>query len=123
VVANIKLVVRPQLVREALWWTLRGAGFTIFDESHQAGDDTIVVIDFADCKDSESLSAHQSRGGKIVALTTEADSRELEPEEIALLSGAILSPAIRTRGSDDYWTSLKPRSRCISRACFAKSGW
>jgi two-component system nitrate/nitrite response regulator NarL len=65
------------------------AGFSVFHGTDQRDNDTIVVIDFEDCKDPESVRAHQSHGVKIVALTSEADSRELALDDIATLNGVL----------------------------------
>jgi len=65
------------------------AGFSVFDESSEHDNDTIVVIDFDDCENVEIFRAHQSRGVKIVALTSQADSRELNPDDIVPLSGVL----------------------------------
>jgi two-component system, NarL family, nitrate/nitrite response regulator NarL len=86
-VPNIELLLRSQLIREALSSVLTTAGFTV---CHEPGRyDTIVVIDFDDCKDPECVGSHQSRGAKIVALTSEADSREIGFDDIAPLSGIL----------------------------------
>jgi two-component system nitrate/nitrite response regulator NarL len=83
------------------------AGLTVFHAQGRHDDDTIVVMDFEDCKDREFVRACQSRGIKIVALTSEADSRELEPEEIASLSGILtydLSVAAFVRSLRLIWS-------------------
>ena len=56
-----------------------------------------VLINLADIKSAggvalrvgiqEALNAHQQHGEKIVILTSEADSRELSPDDIAPLRG------------------------------------
>jgi DNA-binding NarL/FixJ family response regulator len=99
-VSKIELRLRSRLVRDALSSVLMEAGLTVFHERGGHDDDTIVVMDFEDCKDREFVSAYPSRGIKIVALTSKADSRELEPEEIASLSGILtydLSVAVFVR--------------------------
>jgi two-component system, NarL family, nitrate/nitrite response regulator NarL len=88
-VAGIELSLRSRLVSDALSTVLTAAGFTVFHETAQHDNTAIVVIDFADCKDPEAVLAHQSRGVRIVALTSEANSREIAPNEIALLSGIL----------------------------------
>jgi DNA-binding NarL/FixJ family response regulator len=88
-VPSIEILVRSRLVKEALSSALKEAEFSVFYASGQYDDNTIVVIDFQDCKDPEFVRAHQSQGAKIVALTSEADSGELEPAEIAPLSGVL----------------------------------
>jgi two-component system nitrate/nitrite response regulator NarL len=47
----------------------------------------IVIIDVDDCQDPEVLQAHQQRGVKIVVLANEADSLEIDHDQIAALSG------------------------------------
>jgi two-component system nitrate/nitrite response regulator NarL len=102
-VSRIELLLRSRLVKDALSPVLAYAGFSVFHEQGQGDVHTIVIIDFDDCKDPENVRAHRSRGVKIVALTREADSRKLDPEEIAPLSGVLtydLSP-------DDFVRSLR----------------
>lgn len=65
------------------------AGFAVFGEPSLPDTNTIAVIDFEDCKDLVRIQAHRARGVAIVALTSEADSRELDPDETALLSGVL----------------------------------
>jgi two-component system nitrate/nitrite response regulator NarL len=86
---KVELLLRGLLLRDALSSVLTAAGCTVLSEPTQAHSDTVVVIDFEDCKDPESLSAHQARGVKIVALTSEADSREIGFDEIEPLSGIL----------------------------------
>ena len=86
---KIELLLRLRLVNDALSSVLTEAGFAVFYEPTQGDSDTIVLIDFDNCKDPESVSAHQSRGVKIVALMSKADSREIEFDEIAPLDGIV----------------------------------
>jgi two-component system, NarL family, nitrate/nitrite response regulator NarL len=88
-VANVEIQLRARLLKEALSLVLMEAGFTVFHEPTQRDNDTVVVIDFNDCKDPESVSAHQARGVKIVALTNQPDSQEFGFDEIAPLSGIL----------------------------------
>jgi two-component system, NarL family, nitrate/nitrite response regulator NarL len=88
-VPKVELLVCLRLVKDALSSVLKDAGFTVFDEPTQGDNETIVVIDFGDCKDPESVIAHQSRGVKIVALMSKADCLEIEFDEIAPLSGIL----------------------------------
>jgi DNA-binding NarL/FixJ family response regulator len=88
-VSNIELLLRCQLVKDALSSVLIEAEFSVFHEPGQRDKDTIVVIDFGDCKDPEFVRVHQAHGAKIVALTSVADSRELELDDIAPLSGVL----------------------------------
>jgi two-component system, NarL family, nitrate/nitrite response regulator NarL len=86
---KVELLLRSRLVRDALSSVLTAAGCTVLSEPTQAHSDAVVVIDFDDCKDPESVSAHRARGVKIAALTSEADSREIGFEEIAPLNGIL----------------------------------
>jgi two-component system, NarL family, nitrate/nitrite response regulator NarL len=88
-VPKVELLLRLRLVKDALSSVLIDAGFTVFHEPTHGDHDTIVLIDFDDCKDPESVSAHQSRGVKIVALMSKADSLEIEFAEIAPLGGIL----------------------------------
>jgi two-component system nitrate/nitrite response regulator NarL len=88
-VASIEIQLRSRLVKEALSSALMQAGFSIFHESGQRDNDSIVVIEFEDCKDPESMRRHQSHDIKLVVLASEADSQELEPDDIAPLSGVL----------------------------------
>jgi two-component system, NarL family, nitrate/nitrite response regulator NarL len=84
---NVELLLRERLVRDALSSVLMNAGFSVFHEARPHQNDAIVVIDLDDCKDPERVSAHRARGVKIVALTSEADGREIGLDEITPLSG------------------------------------
>jgi two-component system, NarL family, nitrate/nitrite response regulator NarL len=86
---KIELLLRSRLVKEALSSVLIKAEFAIFHEPIEDDSGTVVIIDFDDCKDPEFVRAHGSRGVKIVALTNEADSREIGFDEIAPLSGIL----------------------------------
>jgi two-component system nitrate/nitrite response regulator NarL len=88
-VLKIELLLRSRLVRDALSLVLMEAKFTVSHEPTQGDADTIVLIDFDDCKDLESVSAHQARGVKIVALMRKADSLEIEFDEITPLGGIL----------------------------------
>jgi two-component system, NarL family, nitrate/nitrite response regulator NarL len=88
-VPKIELLLRSRLVKEALSAVLMKAEFAIFHEPTENDSGTVVIIDFDDCKDPEFVRAHGSRGVKIVALTSEADSREIGFDEIAPLSGIL----------------------------------
>jgi two-component system, NarL family, nitrate/nitrite response regulator NarL len=88
-VSNIEVLLHARLIKEVLSSALMKAGFSVFGEPGQHDSNTSVVIDFADCKDLEFVGVHRSRGVKIVALTSEAESRELEPDDIAPLSGLL----------------------------------
>jgi two-component system, NarL family, nitrate/nitrite response regulator NarL len=88
-VPKIELLLCSRLVRDLLWSPLTEAGFAVFDETTQGDSDTIVLVDFEDRKALETVSAHQSRSVKIVVLMSTADSREIELDEIAPLSGIV----------------------------------
>jgi two-component system, NarL family, nitrate/nitrite response regulator NarL len=86
---KVGLLLRGRLVRDALSSVLTAAGCTVLSEPAQADGDTVVIIDFEDCKDPKSVSAHRACGVNIVALTSEADSREIGFDEIEPLSGIL----------------------------------
>jgi two-component system nitrate/nitrite response regulator NarL len=64
-------------------------GFSLGQQESDNYNDTIVVIDANDCNNPEIIGTYQSRGVMIVALTSEADCREMGPEEIEPLSGVL----------------------------------
>jgi two-component system, NarL family, nitrate/nitrite response regulator NarL len=86
---NVELFLRSRLVKEALSSGLMQAGFSVFHERDQRDNNTIVVLDFEDYKDPESARTHQSQGVKLVALASESNSRKLELNDIAALSGVL----------------------------------
>jgi DNA-binding NarL/FixJ family response regulator len=88
-VSNVEILLRSRLVKDVLSAALIEAGFSVFHEPNQRDDDTIVVIDFENCKEPEFVHALQSRAVRIVALTSEAESRQLELDDIAPLSGVL----------------------------------
>jgi two-component system, NarL family, nitrate/nitrite response regulator NarL len=88
-VPKIELLLRSRLVKDALSSVLAEAGFSVLHEQGQRNHDTIVIADFEDCKDPQSVRTHQSRGVKIVALTSETDSGGLEPDDTVALSGVL----------------------------------
>jgi two-component system, NarL family, nitrate/nitrite response regulator NarL len=88
-VPKIELLLRSRLVKEALSSVLAEAGFSVFHEQGQRNHDTIVITDFEDYKDLENVRAHQSRRVKIVLLTSEINSGDLEPDDIESLSGVL----------------------------------
>jgi two-component system nitrate/nitrite response regulator NarL len=88
-VPKIELLLRLRLMGDLLRSPLMEAGFAVSHEPTQGDNETIVLVDFDDCKDPESVSAHQSRGVKIVALMSKANSLEIEFDEIAPLSGIL----------------------------------
>lgn len=87
-VGNTKLLIRSQLVKDALAFVLGAAGFAMLPERDQCDGD-VIVIDFDDYKGPEALLAHQQNGSKIVVLAREDDCRGLEHDQIAALSGVL----------------------------------
>lgn len=86
---KVELLVSSRLVRDLLSSALLEAGFTIFHEPTLDDAETVVLVDFQDYKKPESVSVHQSRGVRIVALTSKTDSLEIGHDEIAPLSGVL----------------------------------
>jgi two-component system nitrate/nitrite response regulator NarL len=87
-VPKMKLLIRQELVKDALSSVLVAAGFTIWRETDQSDHD-LVIIDFDDYEDPQSLLAHQQNGSKIVVLANEVDWRGLDHDRIAALSGIL----------------------------------
>jgi hypothetical protein len=87
--SKIELLLRSQLVKDALSRILLEAGFLVLHESDPDNCDAIVVIDFDDFKDPETLRAYQLRGVKIVALAFEACSLEISPDETRLRGASV----------------------------------
>lgn len=85
----IALSLRSRLVKDSISSMLISAGFSVLHESGQRDIHAVLIIDFDDCKDPELMGAHQLRGVKIVVLANEADSLELDPREVAQLSGIL----------------------------------
>jgi DNA-binding NarL/FixJ family response regulator len=88
-VPKIELLLSSRLVRDLLSSVLVEAGFAVFHEPTLGDAETVALVDFDDCKDLESVRAYQSRGVKIVALTSKDDSLEIGRDEIAPLSGIL----------------------------------
>ena len=65
------------------------AGFTVFHEPTLGDAETVALVECDDGKALESVSAHQSRGVKIVAMASKADRLEIGPDEVARLSGVL----------------------------------
>jgi two-component system, NarL family, nitrate/nitrite response regulator NarL len=86
---SIELLLRSRLVKETLSAVLIEAGFFVVREEDRADYHTIVIIDFDDCKDREIIGLFQSRGAKIVALTSEAGNLAINPADITPLSGVL----------------------------------
>jgi two-component system, NarL family, nitrate/nitrite response regulator NarL len=87
--SKIELLLRSWLVKDALSLVLTEADFSVYREPIPDDKDTTVIIDFDDRSDTEVIRAHQQRGVKIVVLAHEANSLEMSPDEIALLSGIL----------------------------------
>jgi two-component system nitrate/nitrite response regulator NarL len=85
---RISVLVRKELVREALSSVLVAAGFAIWPEMDQSDHD-LVIIDFDDYGDPEALLAHQQNGSKIVVLANEIDWQRLDHDQITALSGIL----------------------------------
>ena len=84
---KIELLISSRLVRDLLSSVLVEAGFTVFHELTPGDGETVALVDLDDCKGS--VSDHQSRGVKIVAMTSKDDSLEIGRDEIAPLSGIL----------------------------------
>jgi hypothetical protein len=88
-VCKIELLLRSRLVREALSAVLTAAGFLVTHEPAPDDCDTIVIIDWDDCRDLETVRAHQARGVKTVVLASKTDNLELDDHQIAALNGVL----------------------------------
>jgi two-component system nitrate/nitrite response regulator NarL len=86
---KIELLIPSRLVRDLLSPVLMEAGFTVFHEPTLGDAETVALVDFDDAKGPESVSGHQSRGVKIVAMTSNPDGLEVGRDEIAALSGIL----------------------------------
>lgn len=86
---QISLLLRSQLVNDALSALLARAGFSVIREPNLPEDDTTVIVDFDQSLDLERLRAHQRRGAKVVALASEADHPTMSDSQIVPLSGLL----------------------------------
>jgi two-component system nitrate/nitrite response regulator NarL len=84
----ISVLIRRELVKDALSSILAAAGFALLPETNQCDHD-LVIIDFDDSEDPEALLGHQQNGSKIVVLANEIDCRGLDHDQIAALSGIL----------------------------------
>jgi two-component system nitrate/nitrite response regulator NarL len=84
---NTKLLIRSKLVKDALTFVLVAAGFNILSEMAPCDESTVVVIDFDDYADPETLVGHQQNSTKIVVLASRADCQDLDYDQIVQLSG------------------------------------
>jgi two-component system, NarL family, nitrate/nitrite response regulator NarL len=101
--ANIEILLRSRLVKDLLSSVLLQAGLVICDGPGDRGNETVILIDFDAWKDPEIVHAHQSCGVKIVALKSDADSQEIEPEQVALLSGILTYDLSRAAFVGSLW--------------------
>ena len=85
---NTKLLIRSQLVKDALSSVLVAAGFNVL-QTDQRDEAVVAIIDFDDHKDPEALLTHQQNGDKIVVLANKADCRELDYNQIVPLCGIV----------------------------------
>jgi two-component system, NarL family, nitrate/nitrite response regulator NarL len=105
-VSKIELLLRAPLLRDGLSSVLTEAGFTVFHRPTQGDNDTILVVDFDNCSDPEIVHAHRSRGVKIVAMAHNAESLEIGPDNITLLSGFLT-----------YDLSIDAFAQCLRLIC------
>jgi two-component system nitrate/nitrite response regulator NarL len=84
-----KLVLRSQLLKDALASVLVTEGFAISPVTDQRDENVVLIIDFDYCEDLEALLAHQQNGSKIVVLANERDCQGLDHDKIAPLSGIL----------------------------------
>jgi two-component system nitrate/nitrite response regulator NarL len=102
-VSNIEILLRSQLVKDALSSVLMEAGFSVLGQPSQGDNESIVVINFDDCRDLGAVRAHQSRGVKVVALASDIDCLAMGPNEIAALCGVLTYDL----SADDFVRSLR----------------
>jgi two-component system, NarL family, nitrate/nitrite response regulator NarL len=88
-VLNIELLLRSQLVKDALSAVLIAAGFSVFNERDPDNRCGIVIIDVDDCRDREFVQLLRQRGARVVALADEPGSRGSSAAEIMPLSGVL----------------------------------
>jgi DNA-binding NarL/FixJ family response regulator len=89
-VLEIELLLRSQLVKEALSSILTAAGFSVLHERGNRSDRVIAVIDIDDCREPELVAAHRLKGDGVVGLASAAsDLLDLDGDQIALLSGIL----------------------------------
>jgi len=87
--SKIELLLRSRLIRDALSALLVEAGFSVLHEPNQDDYNSIVVIDFGDCKNQEVVRALKSQDAKIVVLADEAGSLKMSADDIVPLSGVL----------------------------------
>jgi two-component system nitrate/nitrite response regulator NarL len=88
-VQRMNILIRSELVKDALSSVLVAAGFAISPKMSQCDEGVVVIIDFDDYKDPAALLAHQENGSKIVVLANDLDCQGLDYDEIAALSGIL----------------------------------
>ena len=86
---NTKLLIRAQLVQDALTSVLTAGGFNVLHAAEQCSENTALTIDFDDYADPERLVAHRQAATRIVVLASTADCQELERDQISPLSGLL----------------------------------
>lgn len=101
--SNVEILLRSQLVKDALSSVLMKAGFFVLGQPSQWDNDSIVVIDLDDYCALEAVRAHQSRGDKIVALANDVHCLAMGPDEIAALCGVLTYDS----SADDFVRSLR----------------
>jgi two-component system nitrate/nitrite response regulator NarL len=85
---KMRLLIRQELVKDALSSILAAAGFAVSPTTDQSDHD-LVIIDFDDYGDPNALVGHQQNGSKIVVLAHEIDYRGLDYGQITVLSGIL----------------------------------
>jgi DNA-binding NarL/FixJ family response regulator len=85
---RIHILIRCELVKDALSSILVAAGFALLSETDQCDHD-LVITDFDNHEHLEALLAHQQTHSKIVVLANQIDSRGLDRDQIAALSGIL----------------------------------
>jgi len=87
-VGNTKLLIRSQLVKDALNSVLTAAGLNVLPAADQC-EDAVLIVDFDDYGDPEALVEHEQDRAKIVVLANNADCGQLDHDQIAPLSGIL----------------------------------
>src|ERR1700741_1474180 len=85
---RIRILIRRELVKDALSSILIAAGFALLPETDQCGHD-LVITDFDDYEPPEAPLVHQQTHAKVVVLANEIDCRGLDHDQIAALSGIL----------------------------------
>jgi len=88
-IPKMNILIRRELVREALSSLLVAAGFVILTETDRCNEDVVVIIEFDDYEATKALFTHQQNGSKIVVLANDQECRGLYQDQIAALSGIL----------------------------------